>query len=402
MIELGCIDPDVPDAACAAYAQVVEKLTRVPLASVRPGLDKLVTRRQPAVPGSMGIKALQQGLQAIGFLPAGKDDGIFGYRTQSALRLFQEYVRSVEKLACMPDGRFGPQTQAHLQRWLDQRLVSSWATAMTAWRAGTPLSDNHTQWLQWLEAVKQKHLAAPSPALRKVNEFPAATDTRKPANWDFSAASDIHLVGIRRKEFTGSFDDIFVLLLKGLVFKFQGSTEPGSSSHPEGPPYLVPGQHDYHFGWHRSTYLALRPAGAGVLVIRSGADKALGAADLNKGLEPNATINIHWGGRGMDGQVNNWSEGCQVINGTLYIDPDNQLVNCAGFAATASTDPTVKPQKTRGAYNVLLDLVTTLGPDNGAAAVKYTLVEEADVALAPALAHTLADARQQVGELLSH
>lgn len=30
------------------------------------------------------------------------------YRTRAAMRLFQQYVRSVEKLPCVPDGRFGP------------------------------------------------------------------------------------------------------------------------------------------------------------------------------------------------------------------------------------------------------------------------------------------------------
>ena len=402
MIELGCFDSQVTDAACAAYVQELEQLTRVPLANVKPGLDKLVARRQPpAEPGAMSIAQMQQALRTIGFFPGGKDDGIFGYRTQSALRLFQEHVRSVEQLASTPDGRFGPQTQAHLQRWLDARRPAPWAEAIDAWRAGTPAPGEYTAWLRWLDDVKTKYLAAPGPVLHKVNEFAGATDTRKVAQWDFSAAGNTHLVGIRRREFNGQFDDIFVLLLKGLVFKFQGSTEPGTSDHPKGPPFLVPGQHDYHFGWHRSTYLALRPKGPGVLVIRAGADKRLDDADLGAGLEANTTINIHWGGRGLEGAVNNWSEGCQVINGSVYIDADNRLVSCAAFAATRSTDPTTLPDKTRGAYNVLLDLVTALGSDIPGAAVKYTLVDEADLALAPALAQSLNDARKQAVTLIA-
>ena len=401
MIELGCFDSNVSDAACAAYVKQVETLTRVPLANVNPGLDKLVARRQPAASGAMSIQQMQQSLRAIGFFPGGHDDGIFGYRTLSALRLFQEHVRSVEKLECTPDGRFGPQSQAHLQRWLDARRVAPWAPTIDAWRTGTLAPGEYTAWLQWLEAAKQKYLAVPGPVLQKVAEFTRPSDTRKVAQWDFSPAGNIHLIGIRRREFTGHFDDIFVLLIKGLVFKFQGSTEPGSSDNPLGPPFIVPGQHDYHFGWHRSTYLALRPQGAGVLVIRAGADKLLADADLATGLEPNATINIHWGGRGMEGAVNNWSEGCQVINGTVYINADNQLVSCAAFAATRSTDPTTETGKTRGAYNVLLDLVTALGNDIAGSAVKYTLLDEADLALAPALAESLADARRQVVKLVS-
>ncbi|MEO5698506.1 MAG: peptidoglycan-binding protein [Burkholderiaceae bacterium] len=402
MIELGCFDPDIADADCAAYAREVETLTRVPLAKVQPGLDKWVARRQPpSGPGAMNVRQVQQALRDIGFFPGGRDDGIFGYRTLSAVRLFQEYVRSVEKLACAPDGRFGPQSQAHLQRWLDQRLVSTWSAAIDAWRAGTPSTDEFAAWLNGLEAVKAARLAAPGALLQQVNEFKGTNDTRKVAEWDFAAPGNIHLVGVRRQEFTGRFDDVFVLLLKGLVFKFQGSTEPGSSSHPKGPPYLVPGQHDYHFGWHRSTYLALRPSGNGVLVVRAGADKTLDDADLNAGLEANPTINIHWGGRGMEGMVNNWSEGCQVINGSVYIGADDQLVSCAEYAATRSTDPTTRPDKTRGAYNVLLDLVTALGSDIPGSAVKYTLLTEGDLALAPGLAQRLTDARQQVLEQLT-
>ncbi len=403
MIELGCFDPDITEASCAAYAREVETLTRVPLANVQPGLDKWIARRQPAAgPGAMSVRQVQQALRSIGFFPGGRDDGIFGYRTLSALRLFQEYVRSVEKLACAPDGRFGPQSQAHLQRWLDQRLVSTWSAAIDAWRSGAPSTDEFAAWLHGLEAVKAARSAAPGTVLQQVNAFKGANDTRKVAEWDFAAPGNIHLVGVRRQEFTGRFDDVFVLLLKGLVFKFQGSTEPGAVA--EGntdPPFLVQGQHHYHFGWHRSTYLALRPRSNGVLVVRAGADRKLDDADLNAGLEANPTINIHWGGRGMEGMVNNWSEGCQVINGSLYIGADGQLVSCAEYAATRSTDPTTRPDKTRGAYNVLLDLVTALGSDIPGSAVKYTLLTEDDLDLVPALAQRVTDARQQVLEKLT-
>lgn len=391
MIELGCFDPNVSDASCAAYTREVEQLTRVPLAQVKPGLDKLVVRRLAAAPGVMSVLQVQQGLQACGFFPGGKLDGIFGYRSQSALRLFQEYVRSMEGQVCTPDGRMGPQTQAHLQRWLDQGLRPDWA----------PVAGEYEAWLGLLEAAKQKYLAEPGPVLSRVNAYSGASDTRKVAQWDFTGPGQIHLIGIRRREMTGRFDDIFVLLIKGLCFKFQGSTEPGASSDPKGPPYLVPGQHDYHFGWHRSTYLALRPRSNGVLIIRAGADKQLDEADLARGLEPNATINIHWGGRGMDGVINSWSEGCQVINGSVYINAAGRLVSCAGFAAISSTDPTSNPAKTRGAYNLLLDLITALGSDlPGGASLRYTLLQEEDLALAPALAQGLAAARQQVAGLV--
>ena len=95
--------------------------------------------------------------------------------------------------------------------------------------------------------------------LQLVNAFSRPTDTRKVARVGLHPGH-VHLVGIRRNEKSNKFDDIFVLLIKGLVFKFQGSTEPGASSNAAGAPFLVQGQHDYHFGWHKSQYLALRPA----------------------------------------------------------------------------------------------------------------------------------------------
>lgn len=401
MIDLGCFDPDVSDAACAAYKKEVERITRLPLASVQAGNDKLTLRRlQPGSADAMSIAAVQQALGDVGFFPGGRVDGICGYRTQSAIRLFQEYVRSVEKLDLVPDGRFGPKTQAQLQRWLAQRPRSAWAPAIEAWKSGARPPGEYDDWLALLERVKRQYLDRPSRVLRMVNDFRGASDTRKVAAWDFSRAA-AHLVGVRRQEAAGRFDDVFVLLLKGLVFKFQGTTEPGASSHPAGPPYLVPGQHDYHFGWHRSSYLALRPQGAGVLVVRAGADRKLTDADLAKGLEPNATINIHWGGRGMEREVGSWSEGCQTINGTVYLNADDELVDCAAFAATTPAEASTDASKTRGAYNVLLDLVTALGSDLPGSTVRYALLAEDDLALAPALAQGLADARRRVGQMVT-
>lgn len=401
MIELGCFDPDVPEAACRAYTKEVEQLTRLPLASVQAGNDKLALKRMPpGAAGTMSIAAVQQALRDIGFFPGGKVDGICGYRTQSAIRLFQEYVRSVEKLDLVPDGRFGPKTQVHLERWLAQGLQSTWAPAIDAWKTGARSPSEYGDWLALLEAVKRQHLVQPSRILQMVDDFRRPSDTHKVADWDFSRAA-AHLVAIRRQEAAGRFDDIFVLLIKGLVFKFQGTADPGASSHSAGPPYLVPGQHDYHFGWHKSSYLALRPKSAGVLVVRAGADRKLTDADLAKGLEANATINIHWGGRGMDREINNWSEGCPTINGTVYLNANDELVSCAAFAATTPAEASSHPSRTRGAYNVLVDLVTALGSDLPGSTVRFTLLTEGDLALAPALAQGLADARQRVVRMVA-
>lgn len=391
MIELGCFDPGVSDAACSAYCKEVEQITRLPLASVQAGLDKIVTKPLAATPGLMSIAQVQQALKTIGFFPGGDVDGICGYRTQSAIRLFQEYVRSIEKIDCLPDGRFGPQTQIQLQRWLDGALRPAWGGSNGEYEA----------WLALLAAAQQQYIAQPTRATQLVNSFSGASDTRKPTDWDVTGPGHIHLVGIRRNEASGKFDDVIVLLIKGLVFKFQGTTEPGAGDNPLGLPFLVPGQHEYHFGWHKSSYLALRPASRGVLIVRTGPDKKLDDADLDRGLEANTTINVHWGGRGLTGDVKTWSEGCQVITGSVYLNAADTLVSCTAFAAVTPADASTPTGKTRGAYNLLVDLITAFGSDLPGSTVKYTLLTEADLALAPTLAQGLADARSRVVKLVA-
>jgi hypothetical protein len=293
-------------------------------------------------------------------------------------------------------------SQQHLKRWIDAGRVIGWAPTIERWQAGTLGQTEYTDWLSFLDTVKAHYLATPNRMLQMVNAFAGATDTRRVAQWDFAAAGNVHLVGIRRTEASNKFDDVFVLLIKGLVFKFQGSTEPGASDNPLGAPFLVQGQHDYHFGWHKSQYLALRPEhlDKGVLVVRSKGDMRLDDADLNTGLEPNATINIHWGGKGMTFDVKNWSEGCQVINGTAYIDAQNELVDCSAFTAAKNSEIAGDPSKTRGAYNVLVDVVTALANDLPGSAVKYTLLAEADLDLSPPIKQSLADAREKAARLL--
>ena len=402
MIELGAFDAGIPPAACEAYVKQVETTTRIRMADVQAGPDKLALKpcatdaEQP-----MSVAAIQHGLRSLGFFPGGQTDGICGYRTLSAMRLFQEYVRAVEKRPSLPDGRFGATSQQHLKRWMDAHTETEWAPTIERWRAGTLGDTEYMDWLSLLEKVKAHYAASPTRMLQLVNAFTGKTDTRKVAEWDFSPAH-VHLVGIRRDEVNNKFDDIFVLLIKGLVFKFQGSTEPGASTNAAGVPFLVHGQHHYHFGWHKRQYLALRPRNldTGVLVVRSKNDMRLDEADLDKGLETNGTINVHWGGKGMKFDVKTWSEGCQVINGSVYLNSKNELIDCSAFVAAQNAEVASNPSKTRGAYNVLLDLVTALGSDLSSNTVQYTLLTEQDLDLSPALAKGLADARANVRQML--
>jgi len=104
-------------------------------------------------------------------------------------------------------------------------------------------------------------------------------------------------------------------------------------------------------------------------------------------LEPNITINIHWGGEGLF-NVGKWSVGCQVIVGKGYIDHNDAIVNCSEYAATKYDQLGAKNDKgvyqTKGAYNVLTDLVAALsGADQDDNVVRYMLIYERDLALSP-------------------
>jgi hypothetical protein len=155
----------------------------------------------------------------------------------------------------------------------------------------------------------------------------------------------------------------------------------------------VPGQHKYRFGWHKMTamkrvYRARKPATAGVLVIRDGnRDDAFTDADLTGKLEANASINVHWGGKG----TSNWSEGCQVICGRGYVNHDDQAVDCLTFADSTYENLATRPNGvyvTKGAYSVLVDLVTAFSRDVHAA--DYMLLYERDLDLEPELGAAVA------------
>jgi hypothetical protein len=399
VILLGSYDSGVTQADRDAYLRQATVISGARGDQAAEGSDKLSFAQytpEPAQP--MTVAAMQQALKTAGFFPGAKIDGICGYRTRAAMRLFQEYVRSVEKLPSVPDGRFGPSTQAHLQRWLSKSLASEWQPTIDQWRAGSLGQTEYNDWLSLLGKVKAKYLAGPTEMLRLVNAFSGRTDTRKVADWEF-APDVIHLIGVRRSAKTNKFDDLFVVLIKGLVFKFQGSTDPGATSNPRGAPFLAPGQHDYHFGWHKSQHLALRPSDKGVLVVRSKGDFRLDDADVSRGLESNSTIHIHWGGKGLTFDVNNWSEGCQVLNGSAYVGSNNQRIDCSSFVATNNTEVASNPSKTRGAYNLIADLVLGLGSDLPGTAVLYTLLTEQDLALSASPA--LADGREKASVLLA-
>jgi peptidoglycan hydrolase-like protein with peptidoglycan-binding domain len=327
---------------------------------------------------------MQTALRAAGFFPAGQPNGILDYRSVSAVRLFQEYVRSVEGLTDIgaPDGVVGPNTTKHLTRWGNSAKRADWAdhspdNAVAGFR----------YWMLVLAMYQAYNANTPVTLIvKKAEAYTDPSDTVKIAQWNLDRRA-IHLIGIRRQEWRSAplrkNDDVFVLLVNGLAFGFLGSTDPNPKQADRADEsYLVRGQHQYRFGWHKQSdanrvYRAFRPVGPGVLVCRDFVqDDALTDADLAGGLQGNPTINIHWSGA----STGNWSAGCQVIEGTRYLDHRGVVVDCSAFAAP---NYTALGNKTKGAFNVLLDLITVFSASNAASGVglHYTLLYEKDLQL---------------------
>ena len=320
---------------------------------------------QPIEPvAGNSIETLQIFLKEAGFMLRGAIDGVFGYHTLAGVRLFQEYVRSVEGKSGIgvPDGIVGPKTQAHIDRWKMEKIVSEWSQ----FDVENP-SEEYQNWINILGQAKAHFLENSNPILDAINRDERRSDTFKVNDWSFNP-EDVHLIGIRRGQDTShrkrANDDIFILLIKGLVFKFWGSTDPSQSmADRTDEPFLVEGQHKYRLGWHKISdekrvYKALRPYSNGVLVFRDKVnDNALTVEDIQEGIQaPNHTINIHWSG---DGDLN-FSAGCQVIAGRSYLNHKQELVDCSAFAAKKYAE--LGSRRTRAAYNVISDLILSYTP----------------------------------------
>ena len=87
------------------------------------------------------------------------------------MRLFQEYVRSYEKLSSVPDGRFGPGSQRHLKRWIDDHTTAGWAPVVAKWEAGELGQTEYLGWLALLEkATNVKEMLEVEAQLRRLIE----------------------------------------------------------------------------------------------------------------------------------------------------------------------------------------------------------------------------------------
>lgn len=391
-LRLGIVDRDAAPSDLAAYLRAYHE----------PGMQAQFRGEKnaqwsPASPADgEPVRSLQRALRAFGFLPHGEIDGIFGYRTQSAVRLFQEYVRTVEGRAEIgaADALAGPKTLAHVERWRQAGLTADWTGVSPA--APRP---GFRSWLRFLVKLRDHLRQTNDPVqgmIARMHDTSGSRPDSLPLDaWDLSPDRP-HLIGIRRGADADwkvrINNDVFVLLVDGMKFVFFGSTDPTPRGNRTArPPFLVPGQHRYRFGWHKlsdpvKVYRGFRPAGRGVLVIRDAPGSvpdALDPIDVAHGIErtPNTTINIHWSGR----HTSSWSAGCQVVAGGGYINHNDEVVDCWPLAAPRYGD---LPGMTRGAYNVLLDLVTVFTPKplvRDGDDLRYTLVDESDLALATAL-----------------
>lgn len=341
------------------------------------------------------VENLQHFLQKAGFLGDRMNIGVFDYATQAAVRLFQEYVRTVDEDGddkMVPDGFVGSGTLKHVNRWTEEKKVCSWGLASAA----NPTKE-YDDWFTLLNQAKEFYKANPGPILKHVNTMKKTYSTRKIDDWKFDR-DKIHLIGIRREHdkevYDRANDDLFVLLINGQVFKFWGSTDPNQAAAYNkktrkgrfDEPFLVEGQHEYRFGWHKITqerkiYRAAKPLNwKGVLVLRDwDNDNSLTSKDLKirdqngnlKGIQVNNSINIHWSGIGSW----NFSAGCQVISGRSYINNFDKTISCAQFASESYGELNTSQKKTKGAYNVLTDLVVAY-TKAGVNSLLYTLGRE--------------------------
>ncbi len=327
--------------------------------------------------GGSEVLNLQMFLKEKGFFPNADLSGIFGYGTQSATRLFQEYVYSIEGDTSIgtPDGIAGKNTIDHMNRWKQNNVENAWSR----FSASNP-SEEFTKWIGILNNAKTFYLSNPNPIMEQLTAKSGTSDSRAPKDWQFDP-QDVHLIGLRRNEDETApkrqNDDLLILLIKGMVFKFWGSTDPNADVvERSDEAFLVEGQHKYRFSWHKKKnakkiYKALMPYSKGVLVFRDRTNSnSLSEDDIKRGFDvPNSTINIHWSG---DGHYNH-SAGCQVISGRSYIDPSGKLISCKSYSARSYGD--LANGKTRGAYNVLSDLVICYNKP-GDDSVWYTLGRE--------------------------
>jgi hypothetical protein len=290
----------------------------------------------------------------------------------------------------IPDGIVGSGTMRHIKRWQKLNKVSEWGQ-----RSNNNPTQDYTNWIDLLQQAKKHYTSNPGPVLTHLNNLSKTHSTLKIKDWDFNT-NHIHLIGVRRNQTQSVLkrvnDDLFFLLINGMVFTFWGSTDSSvNMAQRQDEAFLIEGQHKYRFGWHKISvekkiYRALKPLNPkGVMILRDwDNNNALTENDLKatnkdgtiKGMQVNPSINIHWTGIGRS----NFSAGCQVIAGKSYINHNNTLQDCSKFASVSYSGLTDSKKKTKGAYNVFTDLILCYAPQH-VTHLYYTLGREESLGL---------------------
>ena len=198
---LGCYDDNVTEAHIGKYLEAFHinmggvgkttKTTKLRHGDLHQWIDPKKVEGTP-------VMTLQKFLKNAGFIPPYLDlTGIYGYETQAAVRLFQEYIRTIEKDESIgiPDGVIGKGGWKHVKRWAEGRKKAS------EWQRGKQ-SAEYKKWLDMLGKAKEFYRDSPHKILDKVNakvEKLGDVDTLKTSDW-VTSENEVHLIGIRRKE----------------------------------------------------------------------------------------------------------------------------------------------------------------------------------------------------------
>ena len=142
------------------------------------------------------VTELQKFLFDSGFMPRANDEnvfsGVFDYATQSSVRLFQEYVRSIEgNKEVKPDGIIGNNSKKHIIRWKQNNIKADWIDISSK----NP-TEEYTKWIDLLNKAKEHYLTklTQNVVLKKIEGYLSEnrSATRKVSEWDFKK-SDIHI-----------------------------------------------------------------------------------------------------------------------------------------------------------------------------------------------------------------
>ena len=119
-LSLGCHDPALPRSDVEALFERLRAVSGNPdEACLVDDAGERVFPRPLGAAEPFSVAEVQEALARIGFFPSARVDGICGYRTRAAIRLFQEYVRSIEGRPCAPDGKISAISPDGGLRWME-------------------------------------------------------------------------------------------------------------------------------------------------------------------------------------------------------------------------------------------------------------------------------------------